>query len=213
MAITATKLIRQLSVSERTFNLITATIAYRGKETPKAPHVDAHLQTGNALMDSWILVGTVYERSGEGFKDRVCSDGLVFMVPQKFHGLKDTLLVFQNGFEIDLKTRLFSGEVTHVVEDFPPSSGWYATHAETGMPQGKLIPSTDSRARYSYRRDSVNGKYIGAPVRGCGFIHYPQSIILGYGPSGNLRVAQFAEERAQSEFHKEFLHLLLRALQ
>ncbi len=184
---------RQLFVSQLDVNLATAAEIARNSKMPNNLDADAHLQAGNALKPSWILgTGVVYERPAEKFKDRVTSDGLTFMVPQKYQGLRDTLLVFQRGFEINRKTGLFTGEVTHVLENFPANNGWYATDSETGLPCGRILPVNDTHARHLWRKEGVNGTYIGDTTRGSDFSYENgRGIDLSVRHGQSLLMAQF----------------------
>lgn len=183
-----------ISNSAKRMNLLTAIETYCSVKTPNNLDVDAHLKNGGRLYGSWVLgTGAIYEAPGQKFKKKVKYDGLVFQVPEKYQGLKDAVLVLQSGFNIDGKSGLYTGEVTHVVEEYPTSDGWYAVHKETGIPQGKEISSDNKDARYSYRRNE--GNYIGAVVRSNDdFDVDGGSVGLCYGPYDNgLRVALFSQ--------------------
>ncbi len=184
-------------------DLVTAAEKYNGIKAPNNLDVDAHLKPGGHLPGSWVLgTGAIYEAPNKKFKDEVRSDGLFFQVPQKYRGLKDAVLVFQSGFRINKETGLYTGEVTHVVEEFPVSDGWYAVHKETGIPQGKKIPYDDENARYSYRRN--DDSYIGAVARGYDdfdsglgvefIIRDWRDVVLGFKSDDfGLRVALFSQ--------------------
>jgi hypothetical protein len=192
---------RQLFVPQLESDLTKATIIYMGQEMPSNLDADMYLQDHNILKPSWILgTGVVYEKPRYKLKDRITSDGLIFMVPQKYQGLSDVLLVFQKGFKIDKGTGLFTGEVTQVLENFPTSEGWYATDPETGLPQGRNLPVNDPHARRLWRRMDItsSGSYIGAVARGSEFsFEEGRGIDLSANHNLNLYIAQFSPTIAE----------------
>lgn len=157
-----------ISFSTREIDLITAAGIYKGAKMPNNLDVSAYLKGGSRLPVSWILgTGTIYEDPGKEFGGEVRSGGLAFQVPKKYRGLKDTALLFQSGFCIDRRTGLYTGKVTHVVEEFPASNGWYCVDDQIGIPQGRETLDDNAGSVYLHRRNCSN--YIGAVARGTDF--------------------------------------------
>jgi hypothetical protein len=183
--------------SGQSMGLLAAAETYGGKSAPTNLDADAHLQAGNRMPASWML-GTriAYEAPGTGFGEEVRFCQLVFKVPEKYRGLKDTALIMQGpDFRVEKGTGIFKGEVTEVVEDFPSAAGWYNTDPATGMPQGKTVSSSESAARRLWR---VNGAYVGAVVRGFDwYVEDRRDVYAVCRPGCAFGVAQF--EQAEHE--------------
>ena len=131
---------------------------------------------------AWTGTIIVYEKPGITFGQQISTNWFTFEIPETYQGMRDAALVFDiRDCEGDFESlTLKKGAKIHVVKDFPRSNGWHLTDSATGVPCGESIDSSDSRARYLWRRSVA---WICPLVRwGYGFDYDRRYVGAGDGP-------------------------------
>lgn len=188
---------RDVIISQQVYDLFSATKLFK-RETPASNHdLNAYLRRANNVPASWIGLGIVYEAPDKRFGDYVRVLSLAFKTPVKFKGMANAALIFEHpNFELDSATGLFTGKVSHVIEDFPRQSNWYKPDHYSGIPQGSSVSGEEYGVYCLLRKPEEEGVYIGAVVRGDRQLSGHQYIFVNYDPATELRVATVAQNQA-----------------
>lgn len=164
--------------------------------------VEPFYQSGELGRALWTEPIIIYAAPSQAFGSRVEFENASFNVPREFQELKSAALCLPSmSFKLSdrggrLLITVSRGKKIIVVENFPPSNGFYIPDAKTGMPQGAEALSENASAIYLWRRKE--GQYIGPVVRG-----YRGGIVAIYGLDNYYRVALLGhDDKAQSGFLK-----------
>lgn len=157
------------------------------KTYPLASNRDVDIFVVNGELRQFFRTGTLiaYEAQDKKFGKEVEFEGVTFIVPPEFQGIKNCALVIEQP-NYTFENGTIKVQNVELVADFPLQNGWYLTHA-TGVPQGKHVNNSNKNARFLWR---VNTPYIGSVSRNGIGSDLGRDANADWTASNRLKVAQ-----------------------
>jgi len=141
-----------------------------------SPFVEQTFPAWSATMGAYEAPGKMLASTIQ-YADSDTKTNFVFEVPARFQGAKDiilavsqtldsygwSLITYEDKGGNDVLVKVHDQSKIKAITAFPSSNGWYMSDPEFGIPTGKEVDSSSSKARFLSRLDG--SPYVGLATR------------------------------------------------